>query len=342
MNRCVSRVTDPRAFGKVAVLLGGWSAERQVSIWSGEAVLAALRARGVDAHGVDLTRERLFQLKAEGFDRAFNLLHGTGGEDGRVQAVLELLDLPVTGSGVLASALAMDKLRSKRIWQTENLPTPAWSLLRSEADSLAAADALGLPLIIKPSEEGSSVGITKVKHADQLVPAYQLARGDTQRVVMAEQFIGGGSLGQEFTCAILDGAALPTIRIVPPGEFYDYDAKYLSNDTRYHCPSGLPLALESEVQALCLRAFEALGAGGWGRVDFLLDGDDRPWLLEANLVPGMTSHSLVPMAAAAIGLSFEDLCWRILETTLKPTLEPTPKPTPKPSTSEADDAGHPI
>jgi D-alanine-D-alanine ligase len=321
----MSRVTDPKAFGKVAVLMGGWSAERQVALWSGEAVHKALLARGVDAHAVDLTRERLFQLKAEGFDRTFNVLHGTGGEDGRVQAVLELLDLPVTGSGVLASALAMDKLRSKRIWQVEKLPTPAWCLLRNEADALAAADVLGLPLIIKPSEEGSSVGITKVKRADQLVAAFQLARGDGGRVVMAEQFIGGGSLGHEYTCAILDGRALPTIRIVPPGEFYDYDAKYLSDETRYHCPSGLPAELESEIQSLCLRAFEALGASGWGRVDFLLDAGNRPWLLEANLVPGMTSHSLVPMAAAAIGLSFEDLCWRILETTL--------------ITSEADNAG---
>ena len=327
----MSRVDDPRAFGKVAVLMGGWSAERQVALWSGDAVHRALCARGVDAHAVDLTPDRLFQLKAEGFDRAFNVLHGTGGEDGRVQAVLELLDVPVTGSGVLASALAMDKLRTKRIWQVEGLPTPGWRVLRSEADALAAADALGLPLIVKPSEEGSSVGISKVKQRDQLAAAYQLARGERGRVVMAEQFIGGGRYGQEVTCAILDGRALPTIRIVPPGEFYDYDAKYLSDDTRYHCPSGLPADLEAEIQALCLRAFDALGASGWGRVDFLLDGDDRPWLLEANLVPGMTSHSLVPMAAAAVGLSFEDLCWRILETTVLVHSS---------ATSEVDHAGH--
>ena len=305
----------PEDFGKVAVLMGGWSAERQVALWSGEAVHEALRSRGVDAHAVDLTPERLFGLKNEGFDRVFNVLHGTGGEDGTVQAVLDLVGLPYTGSGVLASALAMDKLRTKRIWKSEGLPTPEWLVLRSNEDALAAGTQLGFPYFVKPAAEGSSVGISKVKFATSAVSAYRKAAGeyeDRPRVVLAEREIRGG----EYTCAILDGQALPTIRIEPDGEFYDYNAKYISNDTRYHCPSGLPATLEAEIQALSLRAFELLGASGWGRVDFLLDEQQRPWLLEANLVPGMTSHSLVPMAAKAVGLSFADLCWRILQTTL--------------------------
>lgn len=305
----------PEDFGKVAVLMGGWSSERQVALWSGEAVLEALRSRGVDAHAVDLTPDRLFTLKSEGFDRAFNVLHGTGGEDGTVQAVLDLLGVPYTGSGVLASALAMDKLRTKRIWKSEGLPTPEWLVLRSNEDALAAGTQLGFPYFVKPAAEGSSVGISKVKFATSAVSAFRKAAGeyeDRPRVVLAERMIRGG----EYTCAILDGQALPTIRIEPDGEFYDYNAKYISNDTRYHCPSGLPAALEAEIQALSLRAFELLGASGWGRVDFLLDDQQRPWLLEANLVPGMTSHSLVPMAAKAVGLSFADLCWRILQTTL--------------------------
>lgn len=314
--------SDPRSFGKVAVLMGGWSSERQVALWSGEAVLNALRARGVDAHGVDANRERLFGLGSEGFDRAFNVLHGTGGEDGTVQAVLDLLGMPYTGSGVLACALAMDKLRSKRIWKSEGLPTPDWRLLRSVDDAIQAAQDFGYPFFIKPSEEGSSVGVSKVKTADDVLPAFHSARGDEgARIVMAERFVGGG----EYTCAILDGRALPTIRIEPDGEFYDYNAKYLSDNTRYHCPSGLPADLEREIQAICLQAFQALGARGWGRVDFLLDEQQRPWLLEANLVPGMTSHSLVPMAAAAVGMPFEQLCWRILETTLAASATATDK-----------------
>ena len=307
---------DARSFGKVAVLMGGWSAEREVSLWSGKAVHDALLALGVDAHAVDADRERLFGLKKEGFDRAFNVMHGTGGEDGTLQAVLDLVGVPYTGSGVLASALAMDKLRSKRMWKAEGLPTPDYALVRTAAELRVAALRLGYPLIVKPSEEGSSVGITKVKAASELDAAFDLARGDTNRVVMAERFIAGGPTKAEYTCAILDGRALPTIRIEPDGEFYDYHAKYISNDTKYACPSGLPDALEQEARAMCSEAFELLGARGWGRVDFLLDEAQQPWLLEANLVPGMTSHSLVPMAARAVGMSFEDLCWAILSTTL--------------------------
>jgi D-alanine-D-alanine ligase len=311
-----ARVSDPAVFGKVCVLMGGWSSEREVSLWSGQAVLDALRARGVDAHAVDPDRERLFGLRREGFDRAFNVMHGTVGEDGTLQAVLDLIGLRYTGSGVLASALAMDKLRSKRMWRAEGLPTPDYFLVNSASEVRAAAERLGYPFIVKPSEEGSSVGVTKVKDAAQIDAAFAQARGDGTRVVMAERFISCGARHPEFTCAILGRRALPTIRIEPDGEFYDYHAKYISNDTRYHCPSGLPDALEARVRALCVQAFDLLGARGWGRIDFLLDGDDEPWLLEANLVPGMTSHSLVPMAARTVGLAFPDLVWRILEETL--------------------------
>lgn len=312
------RVTDARSFGKVAVLMGGWSAEREVSMWSGKAVHAALVSRGIDAHAVDAQKDTLHGLKAQGFDRAFNVIHGTGGEDGTLQAALDLIGLPYTGSRVLASALAMDKLRSKRMWKAEGLPTPDYFLIRTIEELRAAAASLGYPFIVKPSEEGSSVGITKVKSAGELEAALALARGESARVVMAERFIDSGEKKAEYTCAILDGEALPTIRIEPDGEFYDYHAKYISNDTAYHCPSGLPEALEAQARRICAQAFELLGARGWGRVDFLLDRQQRIWLLEANLVPGMTSHSLVPMAARAVGMSFEDLCWAILETTLDP------------------------
>jgi D-alanine-D-alanine ligase len=311
------RTNDPKAFGKVAVLMGGWSAEREVSLWSGDAVHKALLARGVDSHAVDAQRDTLFGLRQAGFDRAFNIMHGTGGEDGSLQAVLDLIGVRYTGSGVLASALAMDKLRSKRMWKAEGLPTPEYFLIRTLEELRRAAASLGYPFIVKPSEEGSSVGISKVKSDDQLDAALALARGDTNRVVMAERFIDSGTTKAEYTCAILDGEALPTIRIEPDGEFYDYHAKYISNDTRYACPSGLPPALEAQARQMCAQAFELLGARGWGRVDFLLDTQQRMWLLEANLVPGMTSHSLVPMGARATGMSFEDLCWAILETTLE-------------------------
>jgi D-alanine-D-alanine ligase len=315
-----ARVSDPAVFGKVCVLMGGWSSEREVSLWSGHAVLDALRARGVDAHAVDPDRERLFGLRREGFDRAFNVMHGTVGEDGTLQAVLDLIGLRYTGSGVLASALAMDKLRSKRMWRAEGLPTPDYFPVNSADEVRAAAERLGYPFIVKPSEEGSSVGVTKVQDAGQIDAAFARARGDTARVVMAERFISCGARHPEFTCAILGRRALPTIRIEPDGEFYDYHAKYISNDTRYHCPGGLSDALEARVRTLCVQAFDLLGARGWGRIDFLLDGNDEPWLLEANLVPGMTSHSLVPMAARAVGLAFPDLVWRILEETLDPHL----------------------
>ncbi|NKF22932.1 D-alanine--D-alanine ligase [Solimonas marina] len=312
----MTRTTNAKDFGRVAVLAGGWSSERQVALWSGEGIQAALVSKGVDATLIDATPEIVLSLGKQGFDRVFNILHGTGGEDGTVQAALELQGIPYTGSGVLASALAMDKLRTKRLWKAEGLPTPEWLWIECESDLDLAAQRFGFPLILKPSEEGSSVGVSKVKSDAELRSAWRLARGDTERVVMAERFIGGGSYGHEFTCAIVAGVALPTIQIVPDGEFYDYNAKYLSDRTRYHCPSGLPDALEAEAQAICLRAFEILGASGWGRVDFMLDADNRPWLIEANLVPGMTSHSLVPMAAKVRGIDYASLCWQILEGTL--------------------------
>ncbi len=312
------RVTDAAAFGRVGVLMGGWSSERQVSLWSGEGVVEALRSRGVDGTAIDATRDNILRLREQRIDRVFNVLHGTGGEDGTVQAVLELLGITYTGSGVLASALAMDKLRTKRLWKAEGLPTPDYAWLRERADLDAAARRFGYPFIVKPSEEGSSVGVTKVKSAAQLDEAWQAALGEHGRAAMAERFVGGCALGHEFTCAILAGEALPTIRIEPDGEFYDYHAKYVSDATRYHCPSGLDAAFETRIRSICLQAFELIGARGWGRVDFMLDGDGQPWLIEVNLVPGMTAHSLVPMAARVHGMDYADLCWAVLETTLPP------------------------
>ncbi|HZR37734.1 MAG TPA: D-alanine--D-alanine ligase [Nevskia sp.] len=310
--------SNPKDFGRVAVLMGGWSAERQVSLWSGDGVLQALKRRGVDAVGIDADKGTLLQLGKQGYDRVFNVLHGTGGEDGTVQAVLDLQGIPYTGSGVLASALAMDKLRSKRMWKAEGLPTPDWMTLREPADALRAAEQFGYPLFIKPADEGSSVGISKVKHATQLGSAFRRAAGDFEgrpRAVMAERFVAGG----DYTCGILDGQPLPLIRIEPEGEFYDYHAKYISDRTNYVCPAGLDPLHEAELAAMCARAFELVGGRGWGRVDFMLDAQGKAWLLEVNTIPGMTSHSLVPMAARANGMDYESLCWAVLETTLGET-----------------------
>ncbi len=305
-------VTNPKEFGRVAVLMGGWSSERQVSLWSGQGVTDSLRSLGVDAQAVDADRETILTLGSRGFDRAFNVMHGTGGEDGTVQAALELQGIAYTGSGVLATALAMDKLRTKRLWQAEQLPTPDYVHVRSLEALQEAALRLGYPLIVKPADEGSSVGVSKVKTASGLAEAFAVAGGVRGRVVMAERFIAGG----EYTCAVLDGEALPLVRIEPAGEFYDYDAKYLSDATRYFCPAGLDAGHEARLRQVCLEAFDAIGASGWGRIDFMLDADGHPWLIEANLVPGMTSHSLVPMAARQRGMEYPQLCWAILETTL--------------------------
>ncbi|HEX4895281.1 MAG TPA: D-alanine--D-alanine ligase [Solimonas sp.] len=304
---------DAQAFGKVAVLYGGWSAEREVSLWSGQNVHEALRRRGVQADLVDVKDPaQLFALRQQGYVRAFNIMHGTGGEDGTVQAVLDLLGIAYPGSGVLASALAMDKLRTKRIWKAEGLPTPEFLILASVADAERAAERLGYPFIIKPAADGSSVGVTKVKNPEQIAKAYADALGPG-RVVMAERFVAGG----EYTCAMLAGEPLPLVRIVPDGEFYDYHAKYISEKTQYLCPAGVEAAHEQRLQQLCAQAFELIGARDWGRVDFLMGDDGQPWLLEINTLPGMTSHSLVPMAARARGVDFDTLCWRLLETTLE-------------------------
>ncbi len=303
---------DHAAFGKVAVLFGGNSAEREISQKSGNAVLAALRSRGVDAHPFDPAERPLSDLKAEGVARAFLILHGRGGEDGTAQGALELLGIPYTGSGVMASAVGMDKWRTKLLWRGAGLPVPDYALLTSDSDFAAVERQLGLPLFVKPANEGSSVGITKVKAPGTLVDAYrEAARHDS--LVLAERYLGGG----EFTVGMLgDGdklRALPVVKIVPATEFYDYEAKYFRDDTRYFCPSGLPPEKEAEMQALAKQAFMVLGCRGWGRVDVLMDTDGAPYLLEINTAPGMTDHSLVPMAARTAGIEFPELCVKVLE-----------------------------
>ena len=295
-------------FGKVAVMMGGKSAEREVSLKSGAAVLAALRSSGVDAHAFDPRDKALEALHAEGFKRVFIALHGRGGEDGTLQGALDLLSIPYTGSGVLASALAMDKWRSKLVWQATGLPVPDCVVLDAASDFAAVEARLGLPLFVKPANEGSSIGISKVKTAGDLRTAWELAaRYDS--CVIAEKFLAGG----EFTVGILAGQALPVIRIVPATEFYDYDAKYLRDDTEYRIPSGLGAERESEMREMALRAFAVLGGRGWGRMDLMLDAEGRIFCLEANTSPGMTDHSLVPMAARAAGIEFPQLVLTLLE-----------------------------
>ncbi|MEW6354413.1 MAG: D-alanine--D-alanine ligase [Pseudomonadota bacterium] len=299
-------------FGKVAVLYGGASAERDVSLKSGKAVFDALKRKGVDAHALDVGKDILQTLEAGRYDRVFIVLHGRGGEDGVLQGALELLGLPYTGSGVLGSALAMDKARAKQLWQGVGLPTPDFALLDQHTDLQAVIRKLGLPLIVKPAHEGSTIGITKVTAPENIKAAFDAARAYDDSVV-AERFING----PEYTASILDDAALPLIRVEAAHGFYDYQAKYISNDTRYHCPCGLSAEQEGTFQKLALNAFRALGCSGWGRIDFMCDAHGRPWLIEANTVPGMTDHSLVPMAARAAGIAFDDLVWRILESSLK-------------------------
>lgn len=310
------KVTDPKAFGKVAVLMGGWAAEREVSLDSGAQVLQALQRQGIDAVGVDLDRERLLGLKAEGFDRAFNILHGIGGEDGTLQAVLDVAGIPYTGSGVLASALSMDKRRTKQIWSACDIPTPDYCLLDEDSDFDQVIARLGLPIFVKPATEGSSIGMSRVDKAADLEAAYRKA-AEYCSVVLAESFVQGG----EYTAAVLAGQqglqGLPLLRIETQADFYDYNAKYISNSTQYHCPCGLPAEQEAALSALAVKAFQLLGAEGWGRADFLLDANGQPWFLELNTVPGMTSHSLVPMAAKQAGIDFDALVWRILETSME-------------------------
>jgi len=296
-----------RRFGKVAVLLGGRSAEREVSLRSGAMVLKALQDSGVDAHGFDTGSRALTELLRDGFDRVFIALHGRSGEDGTVQGALELMGLPYTGSGVLASALAMDKWRTKLVWQALGIATPKHVLLKADTDWAAVPAALGLPIMVKPACEGSSIGIGKVTTLEQLQPAYELA-AQYDSTVLAEQFIDG----EEYTIGILNDEPLPVIRLETPRVFYDYQAKYHANDTRYIVPCGLSPERERALQELALAAFKAVGAEGWGRVDLMMDKGGRAYCLEVNTVPGMTDHSLVPMAARARGIEFDRLVLQIL------------------------------
>ena len=299
-------------FGKVGVLFGGRSAEREVSMMSGSGVLAALRSKGVDAHPFDPAKRSLAELAEQKFDRVFIALHGRYGEDGTLQGALEQLGIPYTGPGVLASAIAMDKAMTKRIWMADGLATPKFEMLTAQSDWEAVAAKLGLPLIVKPAHEGSTLGLTKVKRVDQLPAAYALA-AKLDKAVMAEEFVAG----MELTCAVLghgaDAGALPLIRIIAPDDNYNYENKYFTDTTQYLCPSGLPAAQEAEIHALVLASYRTLGCRGWSRADVMVRAaDNKPFLLEINTSPGMTGHSLVPMAAKQAGMSYEDLCCAIL------------------------------
>jgi D-alanine-D-alanine ligase len=305
------QVQEAAEFGRVAVLMGGVSAEREVSLKSGRAVLSGLLARGVDAVGVEVGENLLEPLLTRNFDRVFNILHGRGGEDGVLQGALEALRMPYTGSGVLASALSMDKLKTKLCWLGTGLPTPRWMLLEKPEDLERCALELGFPVIVKPAAEGSSIGMSRAENLSELAEAW---KGASQYgcPVFAEVWV----TGQEFTAAVLKDESLPLIRLETPHTFYDFDAKYRADSTRYHCPCGLSPERERALQDLASRACRCIGVSGWGRVDFLVDGQGNPWLIEVNTVPGMTDHSLVPMAARAADIPFDELVWRILETSL--------------------------
>jgi D-alanine-D-alanine ligase len=303
------RITEAVDFGRVAVLYGGSSTEREISLLTGRAVLAGLQRRGVQAEGFDPVETPLGALVERRFERVFIALHGPGGEDGTLQGALEFLGLPYTGSGVAGSAIGMDKLRTKRLAGAVGIPTTHSVVLRGVADCESALEKLGLPLIVKPATQGSSVGMSKVDRAEDLPAAYGRAAA-VDDVVFAEPWITGA----EYTVAVLHRRALPAIRIETARAFYDYEAKYLRDDTRYHCPAGLSAAAEAHMASLAIAAFDATGAEGWGRADFMADSTGRPLLLEINTVPGMTDHSLVPMAARAAGIDFDELCWQILET----------------------------
>jgi len=315
MSLLVTKAATRRArsaveFGKVAVLLGGDSTEREISLLSGNAVLAALLRRGVNAHAFDPKDRPVQNLESEGFDRVWIALHGPGGEDGTMQGALEWLGVPYTGSGVLASALTMDKLKTKRVVVGAGYAAPDYAVLTSPADLPVALERVGLPLMVKPASQGSSVGITKVNSAADMPRAYAEARA-VDPIVFAEAFI----TGEEYTVGVLHERGLPSIRIQPATEFYDYQAKYFRNDTQYHCPSGLDPGAEAELQAAALAAFQVTDCAGWGRVDFMRDrATDKFHFIEINTTPGMTDHSLVPMAARQSGIDFEELVWRVLET----------------------------
>lgn len=314
------RITDPAAFGRVAVLMGGNSSEREVSLDSGRNVLEALRTRGVSAEAIDGVPNLLRELQdykshAAGFDRVFNILHGGDGESGVLQGLLDALGVPYTGSGVLGSALSLDKIRAKQVWLALGLPTPRYLRLAKGDDVHAAARELGLPLIVKPSLEGSSVGVSRVFNDADLDDAIALATRYPGELLMEQMIESGDGIGGEFTIGVLDGQALASVKIVPAGEYYDYHAKYVAEDTQYVCP-GLDEAGEAQAREQAERAFVALDLKGWARVDFMRDRHGQNWLLEANTAPGMTSHSLMPKSAAAFGIDFGELCWRILETSV--------------------------
>ena len=306
------RFTDPAVFGRVAVLMGGTSTEREVSLNSGQGVLDALRSRGVDAHAVDGIQALIDDIRAGNVDRVFNILHGNkgGGEDGVVQGLLDALGVPYTGPGVLGSALTMDKIRTKQVWIAEGLPTPRFVRVPQGGDLRAAVTQLGFPVFVKPSSEGSSVGVFRILSEADLAPAVEFAAGYAGEL-LAEQMVQG----EEYTVGILGDLALPSIRIVPAGEWYDYHAKYIADDTQYLCP-GMSGEEETEIRALALAAFRSAGCSGWGRVDVMRDRARGLQLIEVNTAPGMTSHSLVPKAAAQVGIDYADLCWRVLEQTL--------------------------
>jgi D-alanine-D-alanine ligase len=310
-------INDAAAFGRVAVMLGGRSSEREVSLDSGTAVLAALRARNVDAHPWDPAEKSLREFATAGFDRAWIALHGPGGEDGTLQGALEYLDVPYTGSGVMASALAMDKVRSKKLFRSSGIATPDFIVVESGKDAQRAADELGYPLVLKPAGQGSSVGMTKVFDRDELGGAIELALSYSGPA-LAERCV----IGDEITVGVLQGKALPSIRIETPRVFYDYQAKYEEDTTRYFCPGTKTDNAERDYGEVAVRAFEELGCYGWGRVDFMTDAAGKSFVLEVNTVPGMTSHSLVPMAAKQAGMDFPELCWRILETSVAATSQP--------------------
>lgn len=299
--------SDAHRLGHVALVVGGDSAEREISLRGGHAVAAALEQLGVQFSVVDGPRRLLEQVAAGHFDRVFNLLHGRGGEDGALQGALRLYGVPVTGSGVLASALTMDKVQTKRVWAACGLPTPAWQVVSGAENPAAIVESLGLPLFVKPAREGSSIGMSRVDALDDLAPALERARTHDDRVLV-ERLIEG----PEFTAAVLGEQALPLIELRTSRDFYDFEAKYESGDTQYLCPCELPPALEAELAEVCLEAFRVVGAAGWGRVDFMLDQDEKPWLLEVNTTPGMTEKSLMPLAARAAGIDFKELVWRIL------------------------------
>jgi D-alanine-D-alanine ligase len=306
------QTNDPTAFGRVALVIGGDSAEREISLDGGTAVAAAMERNGIDHRVFDGPLELLDAIQDGNVDRVFNLLHGPGGEDGSLQGALQLHGIPVTGADLKSSALTMDKVRSKWLWERNGIPTPPFAHFGPEDQSYdSVVEEFGLPVFVKPTELGSSIGISKVKEQGQLETAVDLARQHGPNIIIEPEISGG-----EYFAGVLDHLTLPLIRIETPREFYDYEAKYESGDTRYFCPCEIDPELEADLKALSLRAFDLLGASGWGRVDFLLDGNNKPWFLEVNTTPGMTDHSLVPQAAGQIGIGFDELVWRILETSL--------------------------